>query len=139
MKVRRKARMVALQILYEVDLAHHPWEEVLARHLEQQELPLEAQELATSLVSGVVANHPQLDAIIGQIAPQWPCQQLAAIDRNILRMAIYEIMMASDVPLKVAINEAVELAKTFGSEGSRRFINGALGALAAQQALPEVK
>jgi N utilization substance protein B len=84
-------------------------------------------------------HQAKLDAIIGEIAPQWPPDQMAVIDRNILRMAIYEMLIDPEVPVKVAINEAVELAKTFGSESSSRFINGALGTLAARRNLIEVK
>ncbi len=138
-KVRREARAVALQTLYEVDTVHHDWNAVLAHHLEEHHLPPQGSDFVRHLVSGVLEHRGKLDAIIGEIAPQWPCDQMAVIDRNILRMAIYEMLMDPEVPVKVAINEAVELAKTFGSESSRRFINGALGTLAARRDLLEVK
>lgn len=130
---------MALQTLYEVDSAHHNRNAVLARHLEEHHLPPQTSDFVRHLVSGVVEHRAKLDAIIGEIAPQWPCDQMAVIDRNILRMAIYEMLMDPEVPVKVAINEAVELAKTFGSESSRRFINGALGTLAARRNLLEVE
>lgn len=138
-KVRREARAVTLQTLYEVDTAHHDWNAVLARHLEEHHLPPQSSDFVRHLVSGVLEHRAKLDAIIGEIAPQWPCDQMAVIDRNILRMAIYEMLMDPEVPVKVAINEAVELAKAFGSESSRRFINGALGTLAARRNLLEVE
>lgn len=130
MKVRHRAREMALRTLYEVDLASHDPEGVLARRLADEPLPPQGEEYARLLVQRVLENRGRLDAIIRRIAPQWPPEQLAVIDRNILRLAILEMQMKDEVPLKVAINEAVELAKTFGSEGSRRFINGALGTLA---------
>jgi len=130
---------VALQTLYEVDTAHHDWNAVLARHLEEHHLPPQGSDFIRHLVSGVLEHRAKLDTIIGEIAPHWPCDQIAVIDRNILRMAIYEMLMDPEVPVKVAINEAVELAKTFGSESSRRFINGALGTLAARRNLLEVE
>lgn len=143
MKVRRRAREVALQTLYEVDLAGHDPEEVLTQRLADEPLPPEGEEYARLLVQRVLENRGRLDTIIQRIAPEWPPDQLAVIDRSILRLAILEMQMKDEVPLKVAINEAVELAKTFGSEGSRRFINGALGALADHPeysaALSEVK
>jgi len=138
-KVRRKARAVALQTLYEVDTAHHDWNAVLVRHLEEHRLPPQGSDFVRHLVCGVLEHRGKLDAIISEIAPQWPCDQMAVIDRNILRMAIYEMLLDPEVPVKVAINEAVELAKTFGSESSRRFINGALGTLATRRNLLEVK
>lgn len=130
---------MALQTLYEVDTVHHDCNAVLARHLEEHHLPPQSSDFVRHLVSGVLEHQAKLDAIIGQIAPQWPCDQMAVIDRNILRMAIYEMLMDPQVPVKVAINEAVELAKSFGSESSRRFINGALGTLAARRNLLEVE
>lgn len=130
---------MALQTLYEVDSAHHDRNDVLARHLEEHRLPPQSSDFVRHLVSGVLEHRAKLDTVIGEIAPQWPCDQLAVIDRNILRMAIYEMLMDPEVPVKVAINEAVELAKTFGSESSRRFINGALGTLAARRNLLEAQ
>lgn len=92
----------------------------------------EAQAFTDRLVKGVQANRQQIDEIIKQYAPEWPLDQIALIDRNILRIAIYELVIDGTVPVKVAINEAIELAKTFGSESTPRFINGVLGTLAAQ-------
>jgi N utilization substance protein B len=88
---------------------------------------------AHHLVQGALANLPQIDSTIQEIAPEWPFDQMSPLDRNILRMAIFEMMFDPDIPIKVAINEAVELAKLFGSESTRRFVNGALGTLASKQ------
>lgn len=134
MKARRRARQLALQVLYEVDaVGHNPsvvfehrWEEDYA------DLPSEAVEFAHWLVRGVLENQPALDKIIAQIATEWPVEQIALIDRNILRMALFELQ-EGDAPVKVVINEAVELAKTFGSDSSRRFVNGALGAYVSRR------
>ncbi|MBI4497901.1 MAG: transcription antitermination factor NusB [Chloroflexi bacterium] len=125
--VRRKARMVALQALYEIDCARHDPRQTLTRLLEESTLPPEGREFAEELVIGVVAHREAIDAVIRRTAPLWPLAQIAAIDRNILRLAIYEILFDNKVPLRAAINEAVELAKLFGSESSPRFVNGVLG------------
>ena len=92
----------------------------------------EGELFASHLVSGVVANKEKLDGLIGHYAPEWPLDQMAALDCNILRIAIFEFMLDRDTPVKVAINEAVELAKLFGSKSSPRFVNGVLGSLAAE-------
>ena len=133
MKARRKARTVALQALYEIDCAHHPADEVMEQRLEEQPLSPELGEFARRLVSGVIAEAAQLDELIQKHAPEWPLDQMAVIDRNILRMAIWEFAAGGQTPIKVAINEAVELAKLYGSDSTPRFVNGVLGALAARQ------
>ncbi|MFZ5917434.1 MAG: transcription antitermination factor NusB [Chloroflexota bacterium] len=138
-QVRHRARIMALQTLYEFDLAEHPPGEVLQRHLGDTPLPHEGESFASHLVSGVVENMARLDALIGRYAPEWPLDQMAAIDRNILRLAIFEFVMGGETPVKVAINEAVELSKVFGSESSARFVNGVLGSLVAHEAAPTRK
>ena len=134
MKARRKARAVALQVLYETDCTTHPAELVLAQRLEEQPLSADLTEFARRLVDGVLARAETLDELIHKHAPEWPLGQMAIIDRNILRMAIWEFAVDRQTPLKVAINEAVELAKLYGSDSAPRFINGVLGALAAREA-----
>lgn len=131
MKVRRKARAVALQALFEVDSVNHPPDQVLARRLEEETLTPEGQAFARDLVVGVLERLADLDRLISRFAPEWPVDQLAIVDRNVLRLAFFELMNLGDVPVKVAINEAVELAKTFGSESAPRFVNGVLGAFLA--------
>lgn len=132
--MRHKARMVALQALYESDCVGHDSEASLKRLAEEQALTETALTFARELVEGVIKNRKNLDALIRANAPSWPVEQLSAIDRNILRLAIFEISINNKVPVKAAINEAVELAKTFGSENSPKFINGVLGAISRVKA-----
>ena len=133
MKPRRQARVIALQTLFEVDSADHPADVVLGQRLEERPMPAEAAAFTQHIVSGVLETLPQLDQMIAEMAPEWPLEQMAAVDRNILRIAIYEITVDSETPIKVAINEAVELAKLFGGDSSRRFVNGVLGTLASRR------
>jgi len=139
MKSRTRARSLALQVLYEVDLAGHLPGAVLQERLEdavsegQKELSPELVEFARQIISGVVPLAKDLDAVIANYAPEWPFDQIAAIDRNILRIATWEFAVSAQTPLKVAINEAVELAKLYGSDTAPRFINGVLGSLADRE------
>lgn len=126
---RRKARVVALQVLYEADTVRHDPREVLHRRLEDVSLPTSAEAFARDLVQGVLGNRQNIDNIISTFAPSWPVSQMAVVDRNILRVAIYEMMLGGKTPPKVAINEAVELAKVFGSDSSPKFVNGVLGSV----------
>lgn len=128
---RRDARVLALQVLYETDLAGHDPEAVLARHVREVNYSPAVRAYAETLVRGVMQTKAASDALIAQLAPEFPVESLSPIDRNILRIALFE-MRQGEVPLKVAINEAVELAKRFGSESSPRFVNGVLGAAARQ-------
>lgn len=136
MKSRTRARSLALQVLYEVDMSDHLPGIVLQERLEeakaegQLELSPDLVEFARQIISGILPIADQLDDIIAIYAPEWPFDQIAAIDRNILRMATWEFAVSAQTPVKVAINEAVELAKLFGSDNSSRFINGVLGSLA---------
>lgn len=134
MKARRKARTIALQALYEIDCTTHTVESVLEQRLVEQPLNAELEEFARSLVAGVLTHATHLDRLIHKYAPEWPLDQMAIIDRNILRIAIWEFAVDRHTPTKVAINEAVELAKLYGSDSAPRFINGVLGALAAHEA-----
>lgn len=134
MKARRKARTIALQVLYEVDCTTHSVESVLEQRLEEQPLNADLEDFARSLVAGVLEHATRLDRLIHKYAPEWPLDQMAIIDRNILRIAIWEFAVDRQTPTKVAINEAVELAKLYGSDSAPRFINGVLGALAAHEA-----
>lgn len=125
--------MLALQTLYEVDCVGHDPETTLSRLSADNPLTVEAKAFAQELVTGVLQNESKIDAIIQAHAPIFPVAQLSAIDRNILRLAIYELLTYTKESVKVPINEAVELAKAFGSEGSARFINGVLGAVTATE------
>lgn len=131
MGVRRKARAVALQALYEVNSVGHDVEKVLPRLLEESGLSEENAAFVRGLVSGVLQNKGKIDQHIKNFAPAWPVEQIPIVDRNILRLAIFEILLDNNVPVKVAINEAVELAKKFGSDSSPRFVNGVLGSVSA--------
>ena len=128
---RHKARMLALQALYEVDSVARPPEAVTERLLAETALSAENNDFVRELVNGTVKNREEIDGNIRKFAPAWPVDQIATVDRNILRLAIFEILFNNKVPVKVAVNEAVELAKTFGSEGSAKFINGVLGSVSA--------
>ncbi len=131
MKQRRIARAVALQALFEIDSVNHPADQVLANRLAEETLNEEGEAFARELVHGVLASRSELDTLITKFAPEWPVEQLAIIDRNVLRLALFELLNLGDVPVKVAINEAVELAKTYGSDSAPRFVNGVLGAFLA--------
>jgi N utilization substance protein B len=132
--VRRKARRIALQTLYEADCAGHDPTEIVERWLAESSFDAATETFLRTLVAGVCAYRQPLDDIIHRHAPEWPVDQMAIIDRNILRMAIYELAVGRQTPLKVAINEAVELAKLYGSDSAPRFINGVLGTLADRPA-----
>jgi N utilization substance protein B len=131
---RRRARSLVLQSLYEVDAVGHPPQEVVARHIEQNDnISDDGVAFLREMVLGVNSSTNHLDELIASCAPEWPVDQLAVLDRNILRMALWELATSNETPLKVAINEAVELAKRFGSDNSSRFINGVLGTLAQRE------
>lgn len=124
-RVRRDARVLALKVLYESDTTRHLPGDVLARHLSERAPDDPANAYAMQLVSGVMGDRGQIDAVLARCAPEHPLNDLAAIDRNVLRIAIHEIKSGS-APPKVAINEAIEIAKTFGSDSAPRFVNGVL-------------
>ncbi len=126
---RHKAREVALQVLYEIDAVGHNSEEALNHILVRIEVSEDVTGFARELVNGVLQNRDELDQNIRDFAPAWPLDQISIVDRNILRLAIFEILHDNKIPVKVAINEAVELAKTFGSNNSSRFVNGVLGSV----------
>jgi N utilization substance protein B len=133
MKDRTRARGIALQALYELDITNHPVGTVLQERASDSGLNDDLVHFFRSIVLGVLPIRAELDRFIADHAPDWPLDQVAVIDRNILRMALWEFALAEDIPLKVAINEAVELAKTYGSDSAPRFVNGVLGALANRQ------
>ncbi len=118
-----------MQVLHEVDCSGHPLDSTLQWVLEQTQLSSVSRIFVQDLAAQVVAHSQELDKEICRYAPAWPVEQLPAVDRNILRIAVYELKFVRDTPPKIAINEAVELAKRFGGEGSQRFVNGVLGAV----------
>jgi N utilization substance protein B len=130
---RRKGRVIALQTLFEVDCTGHDPSETLKRLAEDSSLPEEMIVFFQELVLNVLKNKSSIDDMIRRFAPTWPFEQIAIVDRNILRMGIYEILFNA-VPPKVAINEAVELAKVFGNNNSPRFVNGVLGSVYTEMA-----
>jgi N utilization substance protein B len=132
MKARTKARGIALQVLYEYDMSGHAPFMSLEYRLEEDPVEPNLVQFTTEIVTGVVPLINLLDELIAVHAPEWPMEQLAIIDRNILRIALWEFAVAKCTPIKVAINEAIELSKTFGSDSTPRFVNGVLGSLANQ-------
>lgn len=136
---RRRARIAALQALYELDCTSHEAEQALAHITAEERLPEKALAFSGELMGGVLRNKCELDALIRRFASAFPAEQMSVIDRNILRLAMFEILYQDSsperTPLKVAINEAIELAKEFGGESSSRLINGVLGALTTERGL----
>ena len=131
---RHLGRIVALQSLYEYEFRIQSEDktvdidEILGRNLERYESAIDDKDFVSRLAHGVLEQQTNLDAQIQPIAPDWPIEQIARIDRTILRMGLYELLFLADiVPPKVVINEAVELAKAFGSDNSSKFVNGVLG------------
>jgi len=128
---RHKARILAMQALYEVDSVARRPEAVVERLLSETKLSEKNSDFVRELVSGTMKNRVEIDRHIQKLAPAWPVNQLALIDRNVLRLAIFEILFDNKVPVKVAVNEAVELAKSFGSGSSAKFVNGVLGSVSS--------
>lgn len=128
---RRRARIIALQALFELDTVHHDADETVSRIAEEVAGTKDAEPYAHELVKGVLDHREKIDGIISEHAPAYPLDQIATTDRNILRLAVYEIVVDNKVPMRAAINEAVELAKEYGGEKSPRFVNGVLGSVSA--------
>jgi N utilization substance protein B len=124
---RHLARVMAMQVLYEVDAVDgDPMAALDAVAAEHQARP-RVRTFASDLVQGVLHHLEAIDAVIGAAAPQWPLTQVAGVDKAVLRVAVFELLFGRRVPPKVAINEAIDIAKTYGGEGSGRFVNGVLG------------
>jgi len=131
MKPRRLARGLALEVLYEAEIARHDPFPILQRRLQEGDYAADVAEFALVLLQGVAAHREAVDRAITDHAPGWPLAQVAPVDASILRLGTYELLFG-DSPAKVAINEAVELAKEYGSDSSGRFVNGVLGAIARE-------
>lgn len=137
---RHLSRIIALQSLYEYDFRTSldmpelktDMQEILSRNLAVYDETLEEPDFTIDLVEGTQKNLKKIDDLIGPAAPEWPIDQIAKVDKSILRMAVYELVIKQEVPPKVAINEAVELAKSFGGDNSSKFINGVLGTIYRQ-------
>jgi N utilization substance protein B len=131
---RRRARSLALQALYEIDSVGHPAAEVIARNLSKNtSFGDDTVRFFKNLVQGTLETKHILDDLITEYAPEWPIEELAIIDRSVLRLALWELLASEESPLKVVINEAVELAKRYGSSSAPRFVNGVLGTIALQK------
>lgn len=132
MSNRHLARTIALQTLYEWDFNGQRKTDIredLEVNLKEFAPDFEDEGFSVSIVEGIVKNLPVIDQLITKYAPEWPLAQITIVDRNVLRIGIYELKFALDIPPKVAINEAIELAKGFGGESSGKFVNGVLGAI----------
>ena len=135
LKARTYLRSLALQCLYENDISGHDIENILVNRFgsiedsSEDEISTEDQKFVIALVVGVLNNKQQIDDMITKYAVDWPLEQIAAVDRNIIRIAAYEFAVSKQTPNRVAINEAIELAKTFGSESAPKFVNGVLGSI----------
>jgi N utilization substance protein B len=132
MKSRTKARAIALQALYEYDLTGHLLGEILVNRFREDPQDPKIEKFTNTIAFGVYSIISKLDEIIAHYAPEWPLDQVASIDRNIIRIALWEFAVDQGTPIKVAINEAVELGKTYGSDSTPRFVNGVLGSLVAK-------
>ena len=130
---RRRARTVALQALYEADSSCHKALDALGRMVEAQHVAQEPVDFARDLIEAVLAKQDEIDQAIAKAAPAWPVDQLPPVDRNVLRLAIGEMLSDNGAPVRAVINEAVELAKSFGSETSAKFVNGVLGSIERQR------
>lgn len=125
---RRRSRVVTVQVLYELDGSTHDVITALRARFIDNATAGVSETYSRQLLEGILTNKLKIDRMISKHAPQWPIEQMPSVDRNILRVAIYE-MMAKDTPMKVVINEAVEISKTYGGENSFSFINGVLGSI----------
>lgn len=128
---RRRGREAALQILYQIDVSGVSPEQALAAYWSHLGSSREGEPFANELVRGWAAERERIDTIIREVSQHWRLERMAKVDRNILRLATYELMALEDVPRRVTLNEAVELAKRFGSEGSAGFVNGVLDRIAS--------
>lgn len=126
MRKRTKARECALQLLYQLDITRGDLQDSLKNYWVDNEQPQEIKEFATNIVEGTCQKKDQIDSLITKYAENWTIGRMAVVDRNILRLAAYELLYSSDVPPKVCINEAVDLAKKFGDAESGKFVNGIL-------------
>lgn len=136
---RHQAREMAVQVLYEVDVTEHGADEVLARTRAQHEMHEEAFGYLSVLVRGIGIDSERIDGHIGAAAPAFPVAQLPPVDRNVLRVAVFELLNQQDVPPKVAINEAIDLAKRYGGDNSGKFVNGVLGTVFSRIAAERAK
>ncbi len=135
MSNRHLARAIAMQSLYEWDFygGSRAALDMVERNVAEQPESFDEKDFALSIVKGVIEHQEEIDKAISTFAPDWPLPKITTVDRNVLRIGTYELLFNFDIPSKVAINEAIELAKTFGGESSGKFVNGVLGAVYRDQ------
>jgi N utilization substance protein B len=130
--LRHKSRIITLQVLYELDCSGHRTDDILSRLTTDQNISVDIADFVRHLITGVETNRNKIDETISKFAPAFPVKQISAIDRNILRIALFEMLFDGTVPVKAVINEAIELSKHFSSDTSPKFINGVLGSVAKE-------
>lgn len=132
--LRHRVRIAALQALFEIDATDHAVDQVVDRRAADEQLPAEGDRFLRQIVFGVWEHRSYLDRVIEEAAPNWPVTQMPGVDKAILRIALYELLIdaVEQTPVKAVINEAVELAKHFGSDNSSRFVNGVLGTVVSR-------
>ena len=126
---RRQAREIAFKVLFQADVGRNPWQEILPRTMAEVDLPEKSREFLAASVQGTVSHLKEIDAVIARYAVDWPLERMANTDRNVLRLAVHELLFMPEIPVGVTVNEAVELAKRYGDEESGRFVNGILGSV----------
>ncbi len=129
---RRKAREIALQVLYQIDVAETDVREAIELYWNNFEAPENAKEFSTELILGTIEHLEAIDEAIRTCSEHWTLERMAKVDKNILRMAVYELLYCSEIPPKATLNEAIDLGKEYGSENSGSFVNGILDAFYAQ-------
>jgi N utilization substance protein B len=134
MRRRTRAREYALQLLYQVDVTRRDWQPLVEEFWTYHRVPVDVQQFATELVAGSLKCLGEIDRLITLHASNWEINRMAVVDRNILRLGAYELLYCEDVPPKVCLNEAIELAKRFGDEESSRFVNGILDTIHKEHA-----
>jgi N utilization substance protein B len=139
MSHRRKAREVALKVLYALDVVNRDVEGAIDQFWTNFDAPEDARAFSSLLIEGTWQKRDYLDELISRHSENWSLMRMARVDRNILRMAVYELLFCDDIPPKVTLNEAIDLGKIYGSENSGSFINGILDALYADMRAPEVE
>ncbi|MCK9274663.1 MAG: transcription antitermination factor NusB [Syntrophales bacterium] len=129
---RRKAREIALQVLYQIDVAETDAKEAIELYWKNFDAPDNAREFSTELIMGTIEHLAAIDEAIGTCSEHWSLERMAKVDKNILRMAVYELLYCNEIPPKATLNEAIDLGKEYGSENSGSFVNGILDAFYAQ-------
>lgn len=138
MQDRRKARTIALEIIYQKEITGYPLEMIVKNRLKVDECEAPS-DFAVGLIEGVVNHQQELDDLIADHADNWALDRMPLLDRNIIRISLFEMLYQEDIPFSVSINEAVELAKIFGTEDSGKFVNGVLGKIASELQASKIK